>query len=131
MYAQHVHDKPPTPHLGLNTLQRQNRQFNGTGAVSPENRAQGFRPAFMDTRTGISISRVSAMAWRQFICLMACGQIRLCGAWLRSRRGSARLDHGGILEPRASQSRMRLSASSHTVQTRSGGGSRGRACLAC
>jgi hypothetical protein len=52
MYPQHLHDKPRTPHLSLNTLQTQNRQFSGTGGVSAENRAQRFRPAFMDRRTG-------------------------------------------------------------------------------
>jgi hypothetical protein len=32
-------------------LIRENHHFHGSGARSEENRAQGFRPAFMDTRT--------------------------------------------------------------------------------
>lgn len=34
------------------TLIRENRRFAGTGGVSHANRAQGFRPAFRDRRTG-------------------------------------------------------------------------------
>jgi hypothetical protein len=52
MYAQHSFEELPTPRLELKTLETQNRRFKGTGGVSEENRAQGFRPAFMDTRTG-------------------------------------------------------------------------------
>jgi hypothetical protein len=44
MYARHLHDQPPTPHLGLDTLQTQNRQFKGTGGVSAENGPKAFGP---------------------------------------------------------------------------------------
>jgi hypothetical protein len=37
--------------LGLKTLETQNRQFTGTAGVSAKNRAEGFRPAFIDMRT--------------------------------------------------------------------------------
>jgi hypothetical protein len=42
------------PLIGLTAeaLRRQNRAFRGTGGVSAENRARGFAPAFLDTRTG-------------------------------------------------------------------------------
>ena len=33
-------------------LEAQNRQFKGTGGVSEENRSLGFRPAFLDEKTG-------------------------------------------------------------------------------
>ena len=33
-------------------LKAQNRQFMGTGGVSEENRCLGFRPAFLDEKTG-------------------------------------------------------------------------------
>lgn len=37
--------------LSSTVLQRQNRQFEGTGGRSEHNRGLGFRPAFMDTDT--------------------------------------------------------------------------------
>lgn len=33
-------------------LKAQNRHFEGTGGVSEENRSLGFRPAFLDQKTG-------------------------------------------------------------------------------
>ena len=37
--------------MNLQTLQRQNVEFLGTGGRSQENRSLGFRPAFMDQET--------------------------------------------------------------------------------
>ena len=34
-------------------LRRQNRHYRGTGGVSQENHGYGFRPAFLDTETGV------------------------------------------------------------------------------
>lgn len=39
--------------LNMDSLQRQNTTFRGSGGVSEENRSQGFAPAFLDTETGI------------------------------------------------------------------------------
>jgi len=38
--------------LGLGVLRRENRRFRGTGGVSEDNGALGFRPAFRDLNTG-------------------------------------------------------------------------------
>jgi len=40
------------PRLTLSLLQEQNRIFRGSGGISDENRALGFRPAFYDLETG-------------------------------------------------------------------------------
>ncbi|MBV1789859.1 GAF domain-containing protein [Marinobacterium sp. D7] len=46
------------PRLTLSELREQNRLFSGSGGVSEENRALGFRPAFYDFETGdIHLSR--------------------------------------------------------------------------
>lgn len=37
--------------LSRRVLQRENGRFRGSGGVSGENRALGFRPAFLDTQT--------------------------------------------------------------------------------
>jgi hypothetical protein len=37
--------------ISRRVLQRENGRFRGTGGFSGENRALGFRPAFLDTRT--------------------------------------------------------------------------------
>ena len=37
--------------MSRRVLHRENGRFRGTGGVSGENRALGFRPAFLDTRT--------------------------------------------------------------------------------
>jgi len=42
----------PTISLSTKVLVQQNRVFRGTGGVSERNRDEGFRPAFMDERTG-------------------------------------------------------------------------------
>ena len=34
------------------TIERENRQFHGTGGISPGNRQEGFRPAFRDAESG-------------------------------------------------------------------------------
>ncbi len=39
--------------LSLTHLRRQNRRYRGSGGVSAENRGAGFRPAFLDSRTGL------------------------------------------------------------------------------
>jgi hypothetical protein len=39
------------PHMNAAVLERQNEEFSGTGGRSQENRAWGFRPAFMDAVT--------------------------------------------------------------------------------
>jgi hypothetical protein len=44
--------------LTAGQLARQNRRYNGTGGVSPNNQCVGFRPAFFDRETGtIYLSR--------------------------------------------------------------------------
>jgi hypothetical protein len=43
----------PTP-LSVRTLAEQNNTYRGRGAVSAENRGQGFRPAFLDQTTGVA-----------------------------------------------------------------------------
>ncbi len=55
--SNHASDRFPPPEtrpagLTAEALRRQNRVFRGTGGVSAGNRAQGFAPAFRDTRTG-------------------------------------------------------------------------------
>jgi len=43
------------PEVGAYTSARlsgENQRFHGTGGVSPNNRNQGFRPAFLDSATG-------------------------------------------------------------------------------
>ncbi|MCI0409890.1 MAG: hypothetical protein L0191_15240 [Acidobacteria bacterium] len=40
------------PGLSEHQLQRENQLHRGTGGTSQENRAYGFRPAFLDTETG-------------------------------------------------------------------------------
>jgi hypothetical protein len=52
MHTQHAYHQPRTPRSGLESLQAQNQRFHGTTGVSAENRTLGFRPAFMNTRTG-------------------------------------------------------------------------------
>ncbi len=39
--------------LTASELARENRAYRGTGGVSAHNRRVGFRPAFLDRRTGI------------------------------------------------------------------------------
>lgn len=52
MYTQSHYQELPAPRLAPQTLITQNRRYQGTGGVSAENRGAGFRPAFMNTRTG-------------------------------------------------------------------------------
>lgn len=42
-----------SPSLSSAVLERQNQEFSGTGGRSQENRAWGFRPAFMDAITRV------------------------------------------------------------------------------
>lgn len=43
----------PARVLSLARLRTQNRYYRGSGGVSAENRGAGFRPAFLDSRTGL------------------------------------------------------------------------------
>ncbi|UTW11881.1 hypothetical protein [Marinobacterium rhizophilum] len=43
---------PTHSRLSHRVLSRENAHFSGTGGISQNNRAQGFRPAFLDTLTG-------------------------------------------------------------------------------
>jgi hypothetical protein len=52
MHAQCHDATSPTPRLSQAALRQQNVQFKGTGGISEENRDQGFRPGFMNNRTG-------------------------------------------------------------------------------
>lgn len=43
------------PALDPRVLQQQNRVYAGTGGISANNRAAGFVPGFLDTRSGVSV----------------------------------------------------------------------------
>jgi hypothetical protein len=43
----------PARLLSLARLRTQNRRYRGSGGVSAENCSAGFRPAFLDSRTGL------------------------------------------------------------------------------